>query len=311
MKKVIETALLLLASIGICLAAGEMETNDQKQQTIEDVYPGLASGALAKAKLDKLPEGVILRSNPVEIDAEKMKSILPKGREFSKEEIAKNHFFFLEQHVTRQLLMELARKKLPEGEFKEDPKNELAPIRAYFSFITSDVKTTEEEVREFYDNNTEMFGGAKFDQMKDQLTQFVLNQKKGEVINQHIKSLAEIVPVTLSAEWVKKQAPLAFDNPVDKARKSGLPTLVDFGADGCTPCDMMAPILEELKKEYERKLNVVFVHVRKQQILSARYGVGSIPYQAFYDKEGKQFFTHTGFFSKDEILKKLSEIGVK
>jgi thioredoxin 1 len=110
---------------------------------------------------------------------------------------------------------------------------------------------------------------------------------------------------------VKDQATLARDNPVDRARMSGRPSLVDFGATGCRPCDMMAPILADLKKKYHDELNVIFVHVRKEQILAARYGVQGIPEQVFFDRDGKEVFRHTGFFPQDEIEKKLKAMGVR
>ena len=53
----------------------------------------------------------------------------------------------------------------------------------------------------------------------------------------------------MSASWAREQAVLAKDNPVDKARASGKPSLVDFGAKGCIPCDMLAPILEALLRD--------------------------------------------------------------
>jgi len=115
----------------------------------------------------------------------------------------------------------------------------------------------------------------------------------------------------VSAFWGKEQAILARDNPVDKARKSGRPSLVDFGASGCRPCDMMAPILRNIEKKYKGTLNVVFVHVRKEQILASRYGVQGIPIQIFFDRDGKEVFRHTGFFSQKEIERKLKEMGVR
>ena len=110
---------------------------------------------------------------------------------------------------------------------------------------------------------------------------------------------------------MKEQAALAKDNLVDKARASGLPSMVDFGASGCQPCEMMAPILETLKKKYAGKVNVEFVHVRDEQVLASRYGIQSIPVQVFFDKDGKEVFRHVGFFPQDEIEKKLAEMGVK
>ena len=74
---------------------------------------------------------------------------------------------------------------------------------------------------------------------------------------------------------------------------------------------MMTPILAYLKKKYEGKLNVLFVHVREEQILAARYGIQSIPVEVFFDKNGKEVYRHTGFFAQNEIEKKLAELGMQ
>jgi thioredoxin 1 len=92
---------------------------------------------------------------------------------------------------------------------------------------------------------------------------------------------------------------------------SGKPTLVQFGAGGCPPCDMMQPILGKLKKRFPDKLNVVFAHVRENPILGARFGIRSIPVQVFFDKNGEEVFRHVGFYAEDEILKQLAQMRVK
>jgi thioredoxin 1 len=61
---------------------------------------------------------------------------------------------------------------------------------------------------------------------------------------------------------------------------------------------MMAPILENLKAKYKGKLNVLFVHVRERQVLGAKYGIQTIPVQAFFDKDGNEVFRHVGFFPR-------------
>jgi len=114
----------------------------------------------------------------------------------------------------------------------------------------------------------------------------------------------------ISASWLKKYAALAGVNPVDKARASGKPSLVDFGSVGCRPCDMMAPILDTLREKYKEKLNVLFVHVGQEQILASRYGIQSIPVQIFFDKTGKEVHRHLGFFPQSEIENLLSDMGI-
>ena len=91
----------------------------------------------------------------------------------------------------------------------------------------------------------------------------------------------------------------------------GLPKLVDLGATECIPCKMMAPILEELGKEKRGKLEVVFIDVWKNPSAKKKYGISLIPTQIFYDRSGKEFFRHQGFFSKEDILAKFQEHGIK
>ena len=90
----------------------------------------------------------------------------------------------------------------------------------------------------------------------------------------------------------------------------GLPRLVDLGAGKCIPCKMMAPILEELKKEYAGSLEVVFIDVWQDRSAGEKYGIESIPTQIFYDASGKELFRHEGFFAKEDILATWKELGV-
>ncbi len=91
---------------------------------------------------------------------------------------------------------------------------------------------------------------------------------------------------------------------------SGLPRLVDLGADKCIPCKMMAPILEELKEEYAGRMEVVFIDVWENPDAAKPYGIKMIPTQIFYDAAGREVFRHEGFFSKEDILAKWKELGV-
>jgi thioredoxin len=66
-----------------------------------------------------------------------------------------------------------------------------------------------------------------------------------------------------------------------------LPCLIDFYADWCGPCKMVAPILEELSKEFEGKINIYKVNTEEEQELSAAFGIQSIPSMLFCPKDGK------------------------
>ena len=98
---------------------------------------------------------------------------------------------------------------------------------------------------------------------------------------------------------------------MDRARMSGKPTMAEFGASGCVPCDMMQPILDNLRKKFPDRLNVVFVHVREDPIMGARFGIRSIPVQVFFDNKGKEVFRHAGFYPEKEVLKQLGKMGVE
>ncbi len=82
-------------------------------------------------------------------------------------------------------------------------------------------------------------------------------------------------------------------------------TMVDLGAKSCIPCKMMAPILEELKAEYEGRAAVIFIDVWKDRSQGPRFGIHTIPTQIFYDKHGKEAYRHVGFMDKKQIKKLL------
>jgi len=69
---------------------------------------------------------------------------------------------------------------------------------------------------------------------------------------------------------------------------SSLPILVDFWAEWCGPCRMVAPILDKLQKEYEGKIKIVKVNIDNNNGLAEKYEVMSIPTLIAF-KDGKQF----------------------
>lgn len=276
--------------------------------TMNDLYPDIVSGLLTHAGLTDLPKGLILRSDKVEITAKELGDSVAKAPKELQDQLDRNRLFLLEQMATEKILLKLAKDKTPKD--KSMPKD-ADIVRQYLQSIVQKVKVSDEEVRDFYKNNQDVCGGASFKDTKDSLKGFVLQQKQQDTLTEVIKNLGKTVPVLMDASWVKDQVIPAQDNPVDKARLSRKPSMVDFGANGCRPCDMMVPVLDNLKSKYEGKVNVLFVHVQKEQILAARYGIQSIPVQVFFDKDGKEVFRHTGFFPQKEIEKKLSEMGAK
>jgi len=68
--------------------------------------------------------------------------------------------------------------------------------------------------------------------------------------------------------------------------KGTLPAIIDFYADWCGPCKMVAPVLEELSTEYEGKLVVYKVDTEKEQELASAFGIQSIPTLLFIPSAG-------------------------
>ncbi|HRW95891.1 MAG TPA: thioredoxin [Bacteroidales bacterium] len=64
-----------------------------------------------------------------------------------------------------------------------------------------------------------------------------------------------------------------------------LPCLIDFYADWCQPCKIVAPVLEELAKEYAGKINIYKIDTEDQQELAAVFGIRSIPSLLFCPKD--------------------------
>lgn len=82
--------------------------------------------------------------------------------------------------------------------------------------------------------------------------------------------------------------------------KSSIPVLVDFWAEWCGPCKMIAPILEEIAQEYTGKIKVVKVNVDENQVKPAEYGIRGIPTLLLF-KEGTLAATQVGALTKSQL----------
>lgn len=280
-------------------------------KTVMELHPRLATGALTFAKVAELPEDVLLRAGDVQVKADQIEKIVTAQPAQLQEDLRKNAYLVLEQRATSEILLNLAKKAQPAQEQQGSGSQDQAIIQGYLEdTVLSKVEVTEADIKQLYESERAMLGGATLDQMHASLKQYLLQQRNQEAIKDFIRNLGKTTEIAVSKSWLARQAVLARDNPVDQARDSGKPSLVDFGATGCGPCDRMTPILEDLEDKYPGKLNVLFVHVREKQILGAKYGIQTIPVQVFFDKDGREVFRHTGFFPQDEIEKKLAEMGV-
>jgi thioredoxin 1 len=89
------------------------------------------------------------------------------------------------------------------------------------------------------------------------------------------------------------------------------PRLLELGSKSCVPCKMMAPIIEELTREYAGKLQVEFIDVwlKENAAKGKEYGIAVIPTQIFFAPDGKELWRHEGFISREDILAKWRELG--
>src|SRR5438876_3897399 len=93
---------------------------------------------------------------------------------------------------------------------------------------------------------------------------------------------------------------LTQENFAKEVLQSSVPVLVDFWAEWCGPCKMIAPVLDELAEEYDGRIRIGKVNVDENQGLAAQYGIQSIPTLLFF-KRGQVTEQIVGAKSKRDL----------
>ena len=101
----------------------------------------------------------------------------------------------------------------------------------------------------------------------------------------------------MANELIKHVTDTTFDTDVVKA---GAPVLVDFWAEWCGPCRMIAPILEDVATAYDGKLKVAKMNVDENRNVPAQYGIRGIPTLMLF-KDGQLAATKVGALSKAQL----------
>lgn len=89
-----------------------------------------------------------------------------------------------------------------------------------------------------------------------------------------------------------------------------LPAIIDFYADWCGPCKMVAPVLEELSTEYDGKIQIYKVDTEAQQELASVFGIKSIPSILFIPKDGQPQMS-MGAMPKESFVQAINEVLLK
>ncbi len=290
------------------------------QETVSVLGPGSLKTSpettrTVRAKPQLQPTGsvlVLVNGTPLTEDyLQKMIRSLPEDYQNQFKNDPEN---LLEQLITRELLYQEAEKQgfarnltgITDPEEKKDKA-----ITKLIQERNSKLTVSEEESRRFYEERKAEMRGASFEQVKEDIKNFLLQEKQGRAIDAYIESLKTGADIQRNENWLKQQRAKRPPDPLEPALKSGKPTVLDLGAGTCVPCKMMKPIFAELEKEYAGRANIILLEISEYRQIANKYNVRIIPTQIFFDREGKVYWRHEGFLPKEEIVKKLKELGVE
>ena len=102
----------------------------------------------------------------------------------------------------------------------------------------------------------------------------------------------------MSSELIKHTSDASFDSDVLKSSK---PVLVDYWAEWCGPCKMIAPILDEVSKDYGDRLQIAKMNVDENRDVPAKFGIRAIPTLMLF-KNGQSAATKVGAVNKGQLI---------
>lgn len=114
---------------------------------------------------------------------------------------------------------------------------------------------------------------------------------------QQLKQLIKIYTEVKMSENITHLSDAAFEQEV---LQSPLPVLVDYWAEWCGPCKMIAPILDDISKEYAGRLKVAKLNIDDNQQTPPKYGIRGIPTLMLF-KNGNVEATKVGALSKSQL----------
>ena len=93
----------------------------------------------------------------------------------------------------------------------------------------------------------------------------------------------------------------------DELINSDTPVLVDFWADWCGPCHMLAPVIKEVASDLSGKVKVIKIDVDKNQAIAGKYQIRSIPTMILF-QNGNPVWRQSGVLTKEQILQSITSV---
>ena len=122
-----------------------------------------------------------------------------------------------------------------------------------------------------------------------------------------IDNEGEITPEYLTYETFKEKVWDFEKNSNEWVYKGDVPCVIDFYADWCKPCKMVAPIMDDLAKKYEGKIKIYKIDTDKEKKLAGVFGIRSIPSVLFSPMKGRPEM-QTGALPKADYIKIIEDV---
>jgi len=278
--------------------------------TLESTFPRLSFGPLKQATVADLPARVLLTAEDLTIGSSDLSREIAKLPSSARSQFSKYAFVILENMAARKLLVSEAKtwasKNSVSGGLSEG-----GLINAFLQSIASRVTVTDEEAAEFYKQNRDMIGSATFEYVKADLKKYLLKEKQQAAVDSYVNSISARHDVRISKAWASGEYKKWKTNPVERVRRSGKPSLVQFVGPGCQACEKMEPVINGVRRKYAGRLNLLSVRIDKEQALAAYYDASSIPLQVFCNRRGEETYRHKGVMDRRAIDQQLEKLGVK